>query len=76
MLGPEQWEWLEKELRHSHAQVNLLMSGSQVLGVDALYRETWDPKSMQRLLTLIASSKASGNFPFELSERSFHLIVL
>lgn len=51
------------------------MSGSQVLPIDALYRETWDPESYLRLLKLIADSKASGTW-FQLSLTLWGVILL
>eukprot|EP01127_Copromyxa_protea_P018484 TRINITY_DN583_c0_g1_i1.p2 TRINITY_DN583_c0_g1~~TRINITY_DN583_c0_g1_i1.p2 ORF type:complete len:339 (+),score=75.18 TRINITY_DN583_c0_g1_i1:325-1341(+) len=60
VLGPAQWAWLENQLNNSDAQLNFIVSGSQVIGVDAFYRETWDVQSLEKLYSLIAQSKASG----------------
>lgn len=59
VLGEEQWDWLENELKTSEAQVNLIVSGVQFLPVDHVY-EKWAnfPKERERLLDLIASSGA------------------
>ncbi len=61
VLGEEQWAWLEQELRNSPAQVHLIGNGIQVLPEDHRF-EKWAnfPRSRQRLLNLIASTKAPG----------------
>jgi len=58
-LGAEQWQWLEKELTSSTADVNLIGSGIQVLSSEHRF-EKWAnfPKARQRLLDLIARSRA------------------
>lgn len=61
VLGEEQWQWLEQELRNSTARVNIIANGIQVLPEEHAY-EKWAnfPASRQRLLNLIASSGAKG----------------
>ena len=61
MLGPAQWQWLEEELTHSTARVNILVSSTQVIPQDHKW-EKWAnfPASRQRLFSLIRSSQVSG----------------
>lgn len=61
VLGEEQWAWLERELRNSKAEINLIGNGIQVLPEDHVY-EKWAnfPAARQRLLNLIAASGAKG----------------
>lgn len=59
LLGTEQWAWLKSELRESAADVNLLVSSTQVLR-ESTRKETWAewPAERARLFDLIASSRA------------------
>lgn len=61
ILGEEQWNWLHKELESSEAQINIIGSSIQVIAEDHGF-EKWAnfPQSRQRLLNLIAESKAQG----------------
>ena len=61
MLGEAQWSWLAEELASSDAQINLIVSGVQVLHLDHSY-EGWHeyPSERTRLLDLIGSSGAGG----------------
>ncbi|MBX2843114.1 MAG: alkaline phosphatase family protein [Flammeovirgaceae bacterium] len=61
VLGEAQWNWLEKELNNSTAQVNIIVSGIQFLPREQVY-EKWDnfPKARTRFLNLISNSKAKG----------------
>jgi alkaline phosphatase D len=61
MLGPVQWRWLEEELTHSTARINILVSSTQVIPQDHKW-EKWAnfPASRQRLFALIRSSQVSG----------------
>ena len=63
ILGEAQWAWLEKELRDSAADFNILVSSIQVLSGEHGF-ETWGnfPHEVQRLLRTIASSGARGVF--------------
>lgn len=58
ILGDQQWEWLENELRTSTANLNLLCSSVQVLS-DEHPHEKWGnfPNERKRLLSLIANVK-------------------
>ncbi|WP_242072621.1 alkaline phosphatase D family protein [Microcoleus sp. FACHB-68] len=61
ILGEQQWNWLEKELKNSQAQINLIVSSIQVLPEEHK-NEKWEnfPKSRQRLFDLIAETKSPG----------------
>jgi len=58
MLGEAQWQWLEKELKNSPANLNILCSSVQVLADEHGF-EKWGnfPNARKRLLALIASAK-------------------
>lgn len=58
MLGETQWSWLEKELKNSPANLNILCSSVQVLADDHGH-EKWGnfPNERKRLLKLIVSTK-------------------
>ncbi|HEY4651175.1 MAG TPA: alkaline phosphatase D family protein [Pontibacter sp.] len=58
ILGEAQWQWLEKELTNSDAQVHLIASGLQVLPTSSSYTN-WSayPQSRQRLLQLLEKTK-------------------
>ena len=61
ILGQAQWEWLEKTLGNSTAQVHMICSGSQILPTEHRHEKWSDyPKSRERLLKLIASKQSSG----------------
>lgn len=61
ILGEEQWEWLEKELKNSKAEINIIGNGIQILPQEQVF-EKWDnfPAARKRLLNLIAASGAKG----------------
>lgn len=58
MLGEAQWQWLEKELTNSDAQIHLIGSGVQVISAEHPY-EKWEnfPAARRRLFDLIAKTK-------------------
>ncbi|TAE84377.1 MAG: alkaline phosphatase family protein [Bacteroidetes bacterium] len=60
LLGEEQWEWLEEELRKP-ADVRIIGSGSQ-FGITYNGYEAWAnfPHEQQRLLNLLKSTRAGG----------------
>lgn len=57
-LGDAQWKWLEKELKNSQANLNILCSSVQVLADEHGY-EKWGnfPNERKRLLALISQLK-------------------
>lgn len=61
VLGAEQWNWLENELRTSEADFNLIVSSIQFLSAEHGF-ETWGnfPKEVEKLNKLIIESKAKG----------------
>lgn len=61
VLGEAQWAWLKKELDHSDADFNLIMSSIQVLSAEHGF-ETWGnfPKETEKLEQLIGQSGAKG----------------
>jgi alkaline phosphatase D len=58
ILGEQQWEWLEAELRDSDAEAHLIASSIQVLHTDHGY-EKWAnfPAARNRLLQLLATTR-------------------
>jgi alkaline phosphatase D len=60
LLGEEQWQWLEAQLKQP-AELRLLVSSIQVLSGEHRW-EKWSnfPRERQRLLRLIESTKAGG----------------
>ena len=61
ILGEEQWQWLERELRSSKAKLNFIFSGTQIIASQHKY-EKWAnfPRARERLLRLIKDSKIAG----------------
>ncbi|GAB4328934.1 MAG: hypothetical protein OHK0038_02840 [Flammeovirgaceae bacterium] len=61
ILGEEQWIWLENLLKKSPANLNIIVSGIQVLS-DKHGFEKWSnfPTAKERLLTTIRKSEAKG----------------
>lgn len=59
MLGSDQWQWLERQLSESDADVHFIGSGIQVIASEHPY-EKWAnfPQSRQRLFDLIAKTGA------------------
>lgn len=58
ILGEQQWEWLEKELRESTARTNIIASSIQVIATEHR-SEKWAnfPQARQRLFDLIGTSR-------------------
>jgi alkaline phosphatase D len=58
MLGEAQWEWLEKELKNSKANLNLLCSSIQLVADDHGH-EKWGnfPNCRKRMLSLIVKTQ-------------------
>ena len=63
VLGEAQWQWLEKELTNSDADLHIIGSGIQVLPEEHVY-EKWAnfPTARQRLLDLLGRTKPKGAF--------------
>lgn len=61
MLGTEQWEWLERELKNSRSDFNIIVSSVQVLS-DRHGFESWGnmPNEVKKLEDLIVNSKAKN----------------
>lgn len=61
ILGKEQWAWLEKELKTSDADFNIIVSSIQVLSSEHGF-ETWGnmPHEVDRLKNLIKTTQAKG----------------
>lgn len=61
VLGEAQWQWLENELKTSNARITIIASGIQVIPTEHPF-EKWEnfPQERERLLNLIASSKAKN----------------
>jgi len=61
ILGEEQWQWLEKTLSESRAQVHLICSGTQILATEHRYEKWADyPGERERLFQLIAKHQVPG----------------
>jgi len=59
ILGFEQWQWLERQLSESDADVHLIGSGIQVIAEEHPYEKWADfPRARQRLFDLIAKTRA------------------
>jgi alkaline phosphatase D len=58
ILGEAQWQWLERELTQSDAQIHLIGSGIQVLSAEHPF-EKWSnfPAARQRLLDLLVKTR-------------------
>ncbi len=76
LLGPAQQAWLEKELRETDAQINLLVSGIQVLPAEHGW-EKWAnfPASREWLLALLKEHPVPGLFLLS-GDRHIHEISL
>ncbi|WP_158607212.1 alkaline phosphatase D family protein [Pontibacter oryzae] len=61
VLGEAQWQWLEKELASSDAQINLIASGLQVLPNGHAYTN-WSafPSARKRLLHLLETTRPAN----------------
>lgn len=59
MLGEEQWQWLEEELKNDET-FTLIVSGTQILPINRFITEAWYPSSRQRLFRLLGQMKKSG----------------
>jgi len=62
LLGDEQWEWLEKELKKSRADLNIIVSGIQVLSEEHGF-ESWGgnfPHERDKLFKMLKSTNANN----------------
>ena len=61
LLGQEQWRWLRNELKSSQAQINFIVSGTQVLPEEHRF-EKWAnfPKSRNQLFNFIRKQEIPG----------------
>lgn len=61
LLGNKQWKWLEKELKTSRADFNIIVSSIQVLSQEHGF-ETWGnfPNECDKLFKLIEASQAKN----------------
>lgn len=60
ILGEEQWQWLEKELSNSEANLHLIVSGIQILPVEHRFEKWQDfPAARKRLFELLKKSNAA-----------------
>ncbi|MGA0556416.1 alkaline phosphatase D family protein [Larkinella sp. VNQ87] len=61
ILGEAQWQWLERQLTNSDADVHVIGCGIQFLANDHIY-EKWGnfPTARQRLLALLGKTKPKG----------------
>lgn len=61
ILGKEQWDWLESELKNSNAKVNIISSGIQFIPTEHPF-EKWEnfPKEREKLFNLIHISGAKN----------------
>jgi len=62
ILGSEQWQWLEKQLKNTKSRINIIGSGIQMLPGDKFVQEKWIyyPGNLDRLIFLIAKYKVPG----------------
>jgi alkaline phosphatase D len=62
LLGVEQWNWLEKELKNSEADLNIIVSGIQVLSEEHGF-ESWGgnfPHERDKLFDMLKTSKVKN----------------
>jgi alkaline phosphatase D len=61
ILGEQQWKWLENELTNSTAQLNIIVSGIQIIAKEHDF-EKWSnfPKSKAMLLDMISKIKPTN----------------
>ena len=60
ILGEEQWQWLETELKENQAQYIVIGSGSQVFPDDRPLADSWYTESRERLVGLIKKHRVGG----------------
>lgn len=58
ILGDKQWEWLEKELNDSQADIHIIASSIQVIPMQHGYEKWFNfPKERQKLFNMLAKKK-------------------
>eukprot|EP01130_Rhizamoeba_saxonica_P018017 TRINITY_DN8908_c0_g2_i1.p1 TRINITY_DN8908_c0_g2~~TRINITY_DN8908_c0_g2_i1.p1 ORF type:complete len:396 (-),score=60.06 TRINITY_DN8908_c0_g2_i1:64-1251(-) len=62
LLGDQQWQWLEEELKTSSAKYNIIGSGIQFLPSDKPLTEKWGsyPGNLERLYSMIKKYEVPG----------------
>ena len=60
LLGEDQWQWLEEELKDNPAEYTIIGSGIQILADDRIFTERWFTSSKERLLRLIRKYQTGG----------------
>jgi alkaline phosphatase D len=62
ILGEEQWQWLEKELAQSQAQIHFIVTGIPFLPPKMIHTEEWAqyPHEKLRMLNLLKKYRPSG----------------
>ena len=63
ILGEEQWAWLDKELRQSEADINIIASSIQFIPQQQHF-EKWSnfPRARERMMALISDTKPKITF--------------
>lgn len=62
LLGKEQWEWLENELKNSKADLNIIVSGIQILSEEHGF-ESWGgnfPHERDKLFDMLKTTQANN----------------
>jgi alkaline phosphatase D len=61
ILGQEQWDWLEDELRNSNTDFNIIVSSIQILSTEHGFK-TWGnfPSEIEKLKNLLLTSEAKN----------------
>lgn len=62
LLGEQQWQWLENELKYSKAQIHFIMAGLSILSPRIPKTEEWadHPRAKRRLLNLVKKYNPRG----------------
>ncbi len=62
MLGKAQWDWFERELKNSTADMHLIMAGLSIFSPLIPYTEEWaeKPSELNRMLTLVKKYNPKG----------------
>jgi hypothetical protein len=60
ILGEEQWQWFENEIKDNHETFTFIISGSQILNFNKLLGEVWFSYPRKRLFEILGKYKKSG----------------